>query len=58
MFLPCGEHDDVIEVEETCLPVETSEDAIHEAGEGGGGVTEAEWDLIEFVQLSTPYRAP
>ena len=54
VFLPCGgEHDDVIEVEETRFPVETREDAIHEAGEGGGGVTEAKRDLVKFVQLPT-----
>ena len=67
VFLPCGgEHDDVIEVEETRFPVETREDAIHEAGEGGGGVTEAKRDLIKLVQLahcwyemlSSPYPAP
>ena len=54
MFLPCGGgHDDVIEVEETCFPAETREDAIHEAGEGGGGVTEAKRDLAKFIQLPT-----
>ena len=54
MLLPCGgEHDDVIEVEETHFPVETREDAIHEAGEAGGGVTEAKQNLIKLVQLST-----
>ena len=36
-----------------CLPVETREDAIHEAGEGDGAVTEAKWDLVELVQLPT-----
>ena len=54
VFFPCGgEHDDVIEIEETCFPVETREDAIHEVGEGGGGVTEAKRDLVELVQLPT-----
>ena len=48
-----GEHDDVIEVEETRFPVETREDAIHEAGEGGGGITEAKRDLVKLVQLPT-----
>ena len=53
VFLPCGgEHDDVIEIEETRFPVETRKDAVHEAGEGGGGVAEAKRDLIEFVWLS------
>ena len=51
VFLPCGgEHDDVIEVEETRFPVETREDAIHVAGEGGGGVTEAKRDLVKLVR--------
>ena len=54
VFLPCGgEHDDVIEVEETHFPVETREDVIHEAGEGGGGVTEAKRDLVKLVKLPT-----
>ena len=54
VFFPRGgEHDDVIEVEETRFPVEAREDAVHEAGEGGGGVTESKRDLIKFVQLST-----
>ena len=54
MFLPSGgEHDDVIKVEEARLPVETREDAIHEAGEGRGGVAETKRDLVKFVQLST-----
>ena len=48
-----GQHDNVIEVEETRFPVKTREDTIHEVGEGGRGVTEAEWDLVEFVQLPT-----
>ena len=67
VFLPCGgEHDDIIEVEETRFSVKTREDTIHEAGEGGGGVTEAKRDLVKFVQLPTagtkrrflPYPAP
>ena len=53
VFLPCGgEHDDVIEVEEARFPMETREDAVHEEGEGGGGVAEAKWNLIKFVQLA------
>ena len=53
VFLPCGgEHDDVIEVEETRFPMETREDAAHEAGEGGGGIAEAKQNLIKFVQLA------
>ena len=54
MFFPGGgEYDDIIELEEACFPVETSEDAIHEAGEGGGSVAEAKGDLIKFKELAT-----
>ena len=54
MFFPGGgEYDDVIEVEEACLPVETGEDAIHETGEGGGSVAEAKGDLIKLKELAT-----
>ena len=50
VFLSCGgEHDDVIEAEETRFPVETREDAVHKAGEGGGSLAEAKRDLIEFI---------
>ena len=53
VFLPCGgEHDDVIEVEETHFPMETREDAVHEVGEDGGGVAEAKRNLIKFVQVA------
>ena len=54
VFFPGGgEHDDVIEVKEKCLPVETGEDAIHEAGEGSGSIAEAKGDLIELKELAT-----
>ena len=54
VFLPRGgEDDNIVEIEEVCFPVETGEDAIHEAGEGGGGVAETKRDLVEFVQLPT-----
>ena len=54
VFFPCGgKYDDVIEVEETYFLVETIEDAIHEAGEGDGGITETKRDLVELVQLPT-----
>ena len=54
VFLPCvGEDNNIVEIEEACFPVETREDAIHEAGEGGGGVAETKRDLVEFVQLPT-----
>ena len=32
--------------------METGKDAIHEAGEGGGGVAEAERDLVELKELA------
>ena len=49
VFFPsCGKHDDVIEVKETRFPVKAGEDAIHEAGEGSGSVTEAEGELIKL----------
>ena len=43
-----GEDDDVVQIKEAGLPVETSEDAIHESGEGGGSVAEAKGYLIKF----------
>ena len=33
-----GEDDDVVQVKEACFPVETSEDSVHESGEGGGAL--------------------
>ena len=54
MFFPGGaKYDDIIEVEEACFPVDTGEDAIHVAGEGGGSVAEAKGDLIKFKELAT-----
>ena len=54
VFFPCGgECDDIIEVEEACFPVKTSEDATHEAGEGGGSVEEAKGDLVKLKELAT-----
>ena len=54
MFLPCGGKDNnVVKIKEALFPVETREDAIHEAGEGSGSVAETKWDLVELVQLST-----
>ena len=32
--------------------METGKDAIHEVGEGGGGVAEAERDLVELKELA------
>ena len=43
-----GEDDDIVQIKETSLLVETGEDAIHESGEGGGSVAEAKGYLIEF----------
>ena len=48
-----GEDDNIVEIEKARFPVETREDAIHEAGEGGGGVAETKRDLVKFVQLPT-----
>ena len=54
VLFPGGrKHDDIVEIEEARFPVETGEDAIHEAGEGGGSVAEAERDLVELEELAT-----
>ena len=54
MFLPRGgEDDNVVKIKEARFPVETREDAIHEAGEGSGRVVETKRDLVELVQLPT-----
>ena len=54
MFFPGdGEYDDIIEVEEAYLPVETGGDVIHEAVEGGGSIAEAKGDLIKLKELAT-----
>ena len=54
MFFPGGgKYDDIIEVEEACFPVKTGEDAIHEAGEGGGSVAEGKGDLVKLKELAT-----
>ena len=53
MFLPrSGKDDDVVQIKEARFPVEAVEDAIHEAGEGGGSVAEAERDLVELKELA------
>ena len=49
VFLPVGgEDDDVVQIKEAVLQVETSEDTVHESGEGGGSVAEAKGYLIKF----------
>ena len=54
MFLPCGgEDNNVVKIKEARFPVETREDAIHEAGEGSGSIAETKWDLVKSVQLPT-----
>ena len=54
MLLPRGgEDDNIVEIEKARFPVETREDAIHEAGEGGRGVAETKRDLVKFLQLPT-----
>ena len=53
VFFPCsGKHYDIIQIEEARFPVETGEDAIKEAGEGGGGVAETKRDLVELKELA------
>ena len=53
MFFPgLGEHNDVVQVKQTRLPVKTGEDEIHEASKSRGVVTEPERHLVEFIQLS------
>ena len=42
------EDDDIVQIKEAGLAVETGEDAIHESVEGGGSVAEAKGYLIEF----------
>ena len=54
MLLPGGgEDDDIVQIKEARFPVDAGEDAVHEAGEDSGNVTEAERDLAELVQLPT-----
>ena len=43
-----GEDDDVVQIKEAGLPVETGEDAVHESGEGGWSVAEAKGNLIKL----------
>ena len=54
MFLPRGgKDDDIVQIKLVRFPVEATEDAIHEVGEGSRSVAETKWDLVEFVQLPT-----
>ena len=43
-----SEDDDVVQVKEAGLSVETGEDAVHESGEGSGSVAEAKGNLIKL----------
>ena len=43
-----GEDDDVIQVKEAGLPVETGEDTVHESGEGGRSIAEVKGNLIKL----------
>ena len=52
LFPGGGEDDDIVKVEEAGLPVEPSQDSIHEVGEGGRSVAEAKRYLIKFEQLA------
>ena len=53
MLFPCGGEHDIIKIEEARFPVETGEDVIHEAGEGGGSIAEAKRNLVELEELAT-----
>ena len=49
VLFPCGgEDDDVVQVEEEGFSVESSQDSVHEAGEGSRSIAEAKRDLTEF----------
>ena len=49
VLLPGSDEDDnVVQVKEAGLPVETGEDAVHESREGGGRVKEAKGNLIKL----------
>ena len=52
LFPGGGEDDDIIEVEEAGIPVEPSQDSIHEAGEDGRSTAEAKRYLIKFEKLA------
>ena len=52
LFSSGGEDDDIVEVEEAGFPVESSQDSIHEAGEGGRSVSEAKRYLIKLKKLA------
>ena len=45
------EGNNIIEVEEACLPMEAGQDSIHEAGKGGRSVAETKGNLVELKQL-------
>ena len=51
-LLHSGKDDDVVHIKEARFPVEACEDTIHEAGEGGRSVAEAERDLVELKELA------
>ena len=52
LFPSGGEDDDIVEVEEASFPVESSQESIHEAGEGGRSVAEAKRYLIKLEKLA------
>jgi len=41
-----GDHNDVIEVDQQCLPVESTEDLLHESLEGGQGGGQPKWQHL------------
>ena len=52
LFPSGGKDNDIVEVKEAGFPVESSQDLIHEAGEGGRSVAEAKRYLIKLEKLA------
>ena len=55
LFPRGGKDDDIVQVEKAGFPVESSQDSIHEVGEGSRSVAEAKRYLIEFKKLAAAY---
>ena len=47
-----GEDNNIVQVEQAGLPVETGQDAVHESGEGSRRVAEAKGNLVKLKQLA------
>ena len=53
MFFPGTQEDSyVIKIKQTCLPIETGEDSVHETRKGSRGIAEAERYLIKLIHLA------